>query len=62
MLKSVDSESNLMVETQILNDNDNQCSDDNVNQSKVFINYLNCANKKEVVEGVVRAKNVTVAQ
>jgi len=51
-----------MVETQILNDNDNQCSDDNVNQSKVFINYLNCANKKEVVEGVVRAKNVTVAQ
>lgn len=62
MLKSVDSESNLMVETQILNDNDNQCSDDNVNQSKVFINDLNCANKKEVVEGVVRAKNVTVAQ
>jgi len=54
MLKSVDSENNLMVETQILNDN--------VNQSKVFINYLNCANKKEVVKGVVRAKNITVAQ
>lgn len=35
MVKNVDNKSNLMVEAQSSNDNDNQCSDDNENQKRL---------------------------